>query len=291
MPQDFNSRWADEQRHHALIPPPKDVSNKDTRSSYLVVDSRDRNTDISPSSSHYVVEYDDPFVDVVSAELVYARLALSRNNVDASTCEFSVIVETTTLLGPIVLPTGYFNPAEICGRVNAAIASSSSSISISFDATSQKFVFASSVGPFGLDFSSRNSCKALFGFHSTVKVIESVPVGSEWIVESAYPFVANDRVNDYAIMIIDNFWNMKSSNNATNGAFAIIDGEISEHSGEGRSVAKKYFNPPLNDLGRLKVRFVDRQGKPYSFAKEDHYFVLKIECLKNGRKYGWGAAP
>lgn len=271
----------------AIIAPPSAADARATRTNYLFVDSRDREFEVYPCSSHYVIEYDDPFRDVVSAELVYARVALSRNNVDESTCEFAVVVGPDTF--PIVLPTGYFRPQEVCDRINVVLSSTTSGVVASFDADSQKFVFASSVASFALDLSSRRSSTALLGFHSTVRSAPSVqqPSGGEWRVVSDYPYVPTDKVNDYAIMIIDNFGNIKSSNNAANNAFAVIDQDTSARSGEGMPIAKKYFNPPLNDLGRLKVKFVDRHNRPYSFAKEDHYFVLKLECLKNGRKYGW----
>ena len=267
-------------RNSPIIEPPNpnDVV-RETRMNYIVVDSRDRDTDIFPSSSSYVVEFDDPYRDVVSAELISARLPLASCNVDDTNSEFGISCTIKNL--DVVLPKGQYSADEILALVNAQI---QPDFSMTYD--SKKFSFSSGIGPFEIDLSSRLSCKALLGFRSTTLKVSSVSLGGLDIIVAPFAAVLDGVSNNYAILVIDNFNNIKSANNATNNSFAVIDREMSQNSGENAPIAKKFFSPSLNELTRLKIRFVDYFNRPYEFEEKDHHFVLKIECLKNGRRYG-----
>lgn len=262
----------------AVIEPPSEFK-KDSRFSYVVVDSRDRDTSIFKSSSKYTIDFDDPYRDVVSAELVSARLPLSSYNVDDNNSRFALSSPSSTgITVEVSLQKGLYSHIELVDIISNII--SSEGYSIAFDTTTHKFAFTCT-SDFVLDFSSEFSCGALLGFRSNVDRIFSV---NKKIV-APYPAFLDKCSRNYAIMIIDNFNNLKSQNNATNNAFAIIDREECEGSGENKPIAKKYFNPPLNEISKLKVRFVDYMNQPYDFSEKDHYFVLKLECLKNGRLY------
>ena len=259
----------------AIIEPPSE-HKKDTRSAYVVIDSRDRDMNIFKSSSKYVIEFDDPYRDVVSAELISARLPLSSYNVDEYNSSFSI--SSGGFVVNVSLEKGLYSHAEIVDKISNII--TPHGYSISYDTSSLKFSFTNSLD-FVLDFSSQFSCGTVLGFRSNAGKISSV---NNKIV-APYPAFLERCCRNYAIMIIDSFNNLKSQNNATNNAFALIDQEECNNSGENNTIAKKYFNPPLNEISSLKIRFVDYMNQPYDFSEKDHYFVLRLECLKNGRLY------
>ena len=266
-----------------IIRPPASASAGDTRTSFLVIDSRDRDVAISPSSSSYVIDFDDPFTDITSAELVYARLPLSRNNVGQANCIVSIRVDDKVCT--ISLPFGELTQVDVCDLINAALTRASLDVHASFSNDSQKFSLTSmTLASFVLDLSDPASAKGLLGFGSRALRIESTQLTSGGSVIVS-PFKASfvSKCN-YALMYIDSFNSIRSVNNAANNAFALIDKELTANSGDDRLIAKKYFNPPLN-LTRLKVRFVDYYGEPYEFSEGEHYFTLKLECLKNSGKY------
>ena len=270
-------------KNSAIIEPARTAAS-DVRVNYLVVDSRDRDTSVWPSSSSYAVEFDDPYKDIVSAELVYARLPLASNNVDAWTSTFAVEARNGQSF-QVTLATGQYSAQELCEAINAAL--QPSGVVVSFLASYRKFEFASPAA-FSLDLSAANSLKSLLGFRSLAATCQSslVAATATWTLRAPYPALLEGQTRNYAILSIDNFQNLKSVNNATNNSFAVIDQELVTGSGERREVAKKFFNPPLNVLFNIKVRFQDYAGMPYEFAEKDHYFMLKLECLKNGRRYG-----
>ena len=270
-------------KNSAIIAPPPPGSTGTNRFNYLAVDSRDRDYQIYPTSSCYMIEFDDPYKDIVSAELVYARLPLSSNNINETNSTFIVTMTGSGTIQKVVLPKGQYSALEICAMINDIL----SPIGVLLSYGDNKFTFSASEG-FAIDFSSPDSCKSLLGFRSQVQQVQSLIQSlNNHKIASPYPAMIDCDINNYAIMMIDNFNNMKSTNNSTNNSFALIDKEMCADSGENKPIAKKYFNPPLNDLCRLKVRFLDYYGAPYDFSEKDHYFILKLECMKNSRRYGY----
>ena len=47
----------------------------------------------------------------------------------------------------------------------------------------------------------------------------------------------------------------------------------------------KYFNPPLQNLTKLRIKFIKYGGELYDFNGHEHSFVLAISCLNQSHKY------
>ena len=264
----------------ALIPPPEN-REKNTRVNFLVIDSRDRDALVYPNSSNYSVDFDDPYTDIVSAELIFARLPLSDVNVAAYN-DVVRLVSTSSPPMTFTLPHGLLGGQEIADLLNVAF---SGLVSTAFSSSTRRFTLTSLLNePFFLDLSMPNSAKTLLGFSTLTKKVASVYAAPDHVLTSSFEALTNQSLN-YALMFIDNFNNVKSANSPTNNAFAVIDKSLTQSSGDDRPIAKKYFNPPLPFLQRLKVRFIDYYGNPYEFADEEHCFTLKLECMKNSSKY------
>lgn len=259
----------------AIIEPPDNEKRKETRFTYVIVDSRDRDYDIYKSSSKYTIEFDDPHRDVVSVELVSARIPLSTFNVDDYNSSFVLNSGGNTL--EVKLPQGYYSPDDVVDIVSQII--TPHGYTLLYDPISMKFEFTNSTD-FTIDFSSPFACPILMGFKKTQ---EFYSVNNK--IVAPYPAVTDAISQNYALMIVDNFNNLKSTNNATNNAFALIDREVCLGSGENKPIAKKYFNPPLNEISRLNIKFMDYMNRPYEFSEKNHYFMLKIESLKSARLY------
>lgn len=64
----------------AIIPPPEDLENKFS-TKHIIVDSRDRNRQTYPNPSKYSIAFDEPFVNVHSAELTVYDFPFNEYNI------------------------------------------------------------------------------------------------------------------------------------------------------------------------------------------------------------------
>ena len=246
-----------------LIPPPS-KTDMSTRSIQVVVDSRDRDKKIYPQAYSYAIEFDNPFCDVVSVELSSANIPLSRRNVDSSNCAFFFNGGLVTF----PLSRQYYSVSEILSFLVSQTA-----LTVTFD--SNRFTF-SSLAPFTLSFQLPNSACFLLGFADNSvnsSLANSLTSTSDASLLGFTP---------YAVLSIGGFKNLTSVSNVVRETFAIIDEDCKYK----EKIATKYFNPPLADLRRLRIKITDSEGNPYPFSQKDHYFQLKMSCLKNGRSLG-----
>lgn len=258
----------------AIIRPPS-AESREVRAHTLVIDSRDRDRTLYPDAASYTIDLNETLCDVVSAELVRAWLPLSKDNVRPGCDAFWIDAQE------VRLPHGrYATTAELAAAANAAMSALGLGASFALDAATGKLSLAAAT-PFVATF---GDTAALFGFRSG----KLACAGPAPLAASSPPDLEASVNGNYALMYIDGFHNLKSNNGATDCSFALIDAQALARPSPQGPLAARSFYPPLPDLRQLRVRFVDYEGRPYRFAGPDHVFQLRLECLKNGRRFAFG---
>jgi hypothetical protein len=234
---------------------------KQTRTINLVVDSRDRDLKMYPSLNNYVIELNEPLMDVVSAQIVAGEFPLRSVTVNAR-CK-SILVNNIRY----EVPNGWYTREELAEVLSRIL---SVDVEIKYEKYCFRFPTLTVVS-----FEQPDSLWPVLGLDS-----KSYTVPTSGILLSNRKSL-EDSI-DYAIMSIDNFYTLTSDNNATDNAFVLID-QLGLGTGASYLV-QKFFNPPIN-IQKLKIKFVDYDNEPYLFTKNHHHFVIKFECLKTPYRF------
>ena len=155
---------------------------------------------------------------------------------------------------------------------------------MSYNSKKDSFKFTSD-SVFTFKFNQQEKTLAyLLGFREN-QDYTAVSVGGQFELEAE--FKCNFDYNNYVIMDIEQFDNLKSVDSELNRTFAIIP----KDSYNKQNVIDlpqyiKRFSPPIGKLNKLRIRLYDRFGNDYDFQNQDHRFELLITSFKQQRKYG-----
>ena len=270
---------------HAIITPPK-ISLKDipVRKNRYIIDSRDRNTKRYPNPSKYTIELEESLTDVISAELVLTDFKFNKYNIT----NYNNILHTSS--GDYTLTPGIYTGSSLASELETQ-----TGLTVTFSDITQKLTITP-VSGVTLNFKSLEQKQ--YDYNERIDVYPRGSIGKllgfgifEYDLDAGVafeaPFSIDLETSNYIIMFMQQAKVIKSRNNVTHNAFAIIN--KLENSSNGLvmhdNVIKKSFNPPIADLRKLVFKFVDYDGNLYDFQNKDHRFEIVFTTLKQTRCY------
>lgn len=280
----------------------------------LIVSSADRNLTAYPLPSSYAINFDEPFVDVVSLTLLSASVPLIAYQVSDSNNKVSFFTFADNTRYDIELPEGNYEPPNALASVLENLMNDACGVpslfSVTYRETVDGFRFTSDVkfallfdggvvayGPQVVDEFSittptgvidrletagdktisypTDSAARVLGFGPKNYVSEKK--GLDEVVQSA--FMRDVSHTQTAIMYIDGADVNVSINNVLNRSYAIIGPkQAALESWLFDRHVNKNFNPPIGKLGKLRIRILDVFGKPYNFQNQDHRLEFLVSC-------------
>jgi len=253
----------------AIIKPPfEQLKNTPLRYTRVTIDSRDRNQLNYPNPNDYVVEFEE-IEDVISGEIVILQVPFSSYLIHSFNNTFKLDGEIITLN-----PSNY-TKTSIVNEINRHL----SNITISYEDNRDAYTFTNSTtSDFTLIFS--NHLSKMLGFKDTYDTYQSV----KGILKA--PFRANFDVDKYIVMVIDTMSINVSSNSVLNKSTVLVSrGDSLLNTKSSTTPIKKYFNPTIGRLYKLRVRFTDYYGNPYDFQNQDHRFDIVYESKRQLNRY------
>ena len=267
--------------HNAIIPPPV-LTDADTKTTRIMIDSKDRDTVLFPDQNCYEVRFDDDIEDVMSVQLQSIDIPLSSYMINKYFNTFTLSFDNTD--NNVVLDYGDYTPAEFADMVTTKMnAISNKHFHVEYVTFTDNFKISAN-SSFSISFKKQDdnaSLHSLFGFnHDTYTAIQ---VGSQYVIKSLYR--KNFKFNNYLVMSIDQFDLLKSNNNNIHRTFAVIVENYSNINIGDLPQLLKTFTPPIARIARIKISFKDRFGNPYDFQNIDHRIELIFTSFKQKRKY------
>lgn len=274
---------------NAVIEPPKEYLFYENNKKYtrIVIDSKDRNTELFPSPNDYEIVLDDDINDVVSVQLVSADVPFSSYMINDVFNTIHVIVGGVTYA--VTLITGdYTVPSELGAHIQARLndVTASTNFTVDYDTVKDNFKFRSKVA-FTLSFAGRsNPLSMLLGFikQDYVSSVDSgAPDAYDNVVKA--PFRKDFAFNRYVYLVIEQFELNKGNAKPINKSFAALTKQYTSLAMNDHPKIVKYFSPTIPRLSKLRIYFYDRFGNKYDFQNQDHRLELQFTSFKQLGKY------
>jgi hypothetical protein len=278
----------------ALIKPPfedfknKEVGNKFTR---VIIDSRDRNTSIFPTPSTYDVELDEELEDVTAVEILVMDVPFSTYLINNSNNKLTIVHGTGSQFDQVrtvSITPGDYDGTQFASSVRSAINTQTSMLmDVLYNPIQDNFVF-SSTSAFKITlstFPTSNLYKVL-GLDQQEHPSKLGPPnasGHTNFVWSKYRKDFSD--NKYIIMNVEQISLNVSRNTIINKSLALIPARYSALNHFSATPIKKFFNPPIGRLTKLRLSFRDYYGNYYDFQNQDHRLDIMFESNKHLRRY------
>ena len=289
----------------SVIKPPDDlIKNMPSRYTRVVIDSRHRDTDIYQDPANYSVEVDQYIEDVICGEIIITDIPFSNYVINKNNCSFYIGSSpsatrqdlglanslkmsyksfksaelSTALLNMtfIVLDQGiYTNESLITHIANKLPAG----FTISLNIQTLKVMISSTNGWFSLYFP--NYLGNMLGMDGSY-VYFSVP-GDDSITSTG---VISLNVENYIVLSIYNMSINVSSNDVINKSTMLVSRTDSMLNSKSNLVPiKKYFNPVIPKIIRIRVKLTDSYGNPYDFQNMNHRIEILYESRRHLMKY------
>lgn len=278
--QSLISHSKDDYYKNSVIKPPEDslFYEGDTRTTRIVIDSKDRNKTVFPEPNKYENVFDDDINDVISVQLLNISLPLSTYLINKHFNSITLIVGGTEYTAQLAV--GNYDATELATEIATKLNATSSGITFTVTYLSKTDNYSiQGSGAFSIDFSQKNSLGLLLGFKDKL-------ITSDGTNNITSEFRKNFEYNNYAVMFVDQAEINKNQNNPLNKSFAIINKDYSKLNISDDPMIIKSFSPPLNKLAKLRFTFYDRYGNLYDFQNQDHHMELLFKSHKQKRKYG-----
>lgn len=280
--EDFHQSFIDK----AVILPPESKPDFEVykRFTRVVIDSKDRDTDLFPNTNAYEITLDDDIEDVLQVQLLNIDIPLSTYLVNNHFRTFLVSTSNAIQYTEVTLDIGNYSDTELAIELEKALntAFSGDTFRVEYVKKTDNFLIKST-HQFSVQF--QNALALLLGFQESVIYMSQSTGVAPWTNTIQSPNRSNFKYNNYAVMTIDQFDINKSNNNTLNKSFAIIMNNYSSMNISDDPQIVKRFSPPLSRLTKLRIKFYDRFGNPYDFNGLDHRFELLFESFKQKRKY------
>jgi hypothetical protein len=242
----------------------------------VIVRSADRDRQLFPQANSYEIALDDDINDVDTVELLSAHLPFTEYVVRPGRRAFKVNGER------VAIAVGDYgrDGAALAAAVQGAVRASSPSLAdatVAHDLRTDGFVLACSGTTLQLSFEDPESMHALLGFH------EGGSYGPAEVIAS--PLRRTTGAGDEMIVTIDQFELNHCASSTSHRCFASFTREPPTYSNPRDACIKKYFNPPLARLGKLRITLQNAAGQPYDTQGQDHRLELLFVSSKTRRKY------
>ena len=263
--------------NNAIIPPPQNEPfiEKNTKTTRIVIDSKDRDLNLFPAPNSYEVRFDDDIEDVMTMQLISIDIPLSSYMINKYFNTFTLNSQD------IILEEGDYTDQELAQHITERIVTLTGvPIVVTYTSKKDGFIFTGT-SPFSISFKTQkpgNSLHSMLGFkHETYTSDVSNVITS--------PYRKNFNFNNYIVMCIDQFDLIKSNSNNLHRTFAVIVKSYYDMNMGDIPQLIKTCTPPIARLSRIKISFKDRYGNPYDFQNIDHRIELLFTSFKQKRKY------
>jgi hypothetical protein len=277
-------------------------SNKklDVRYTRVVVDSRDRNTNLYPTPSSYSINLEETIEDIFIGELLVANIPFSQNLINKNNNCIKIKVNSVEII--VLLKSKNYTETELATEIQTTLNNNPASLingysfSVLFDADTLKYSFACNY-PFQVIASDRietdyngndenkytkNSAFKILGFGK--EVYTSVNESSVYRIDA--PFSRNFTDSNYIVIYIDEFSINKSISSNLNKSFAVVqDRYISLSYFSATNFIKKFFPQPIAKLSKITIKMYDVDGNLYDFDNKDHRLEIMLHSYKHVRGY------
>lgn len=278
-----------------------DASKKmDVKYTRVILDSRDRNTNLYPDPASYSINLEEIVEDIFIGELLIANIPFSEYLINNNNNLLKLKINTNEII--INLTKRNYTESELAIEIKDKLNSNQISIlngyvfDVNYDPNTNKYSFYCNV-PFEMvasdrveeDYNGNNENKytqksafKILGFGKQVYGSVSKPGTNEIIA----PFSRNFKDSNYVVIHIDQFSINKSISSILNKSFAVVqDKYISLSYFSATSFIKKFFPQPIAKLSKLTVKIYDVDGNLYDFDNKDHRLEIMLHSYKHVRGY------
>lgn len=305
---EFNSSL----RKHSVQPTPDPSSiPSNSEKHYLVVDSRMRNELLYPNPNKYELQLEECLNEVVGIDILKADVPFSRYKIHSGNnklqftwggTKHTITIRTGDYFGS---PDEVFLATEIQSKMNTAIGVSvdNPDINVSYDSLEDKIVFKNEASSPKPSFSitagevvNQSSGKREYLDNSIGKTLGMKP--------KTYDMIPQGETNEYYIIPDyrhqfekDSYILLRlkaggqraevldSVEEPIKSSFAVIDRNEGDLNKVDVERIGKTFPTRLNSLSKLRIEFVDIEGREYDFQNKEH----RIEFLVRTNDKGYRA--
>lgn len=288
-----------------------DASLRFQNRAILIVDSKDRSNREEPNK--YTVKLNKSYRDVVSIELKNADIPNSDYIINENNNMF-YFQDTQELIDTdqyyqIQIPVGHY-PADdptldsIRSLLEQALnLAGPNTYTVTVDPNKMQFTITqtSGSGIFRILFvfpKETEACQAGNGNNQLPSHIGEVlgfRTNANLKGNTTYtaPYVYNLRPSKYIVLRIRNLERVDSNHTPVQDAFCILSVDTRFQNYQlcnnvdqlDNEVYQKDFNPPLGELDRLEIEFLDSNGKPVNFRGRNHFMTFEIVSLSRFSNY------
>lgn len=294
----------------AVIKPPfvefanKEIAHKYTR---VVIDSRDRNTDMFPTPAQYDIAMEEDIEEVTSAEVVVVDMHLASYMVNANNNKVYATVSTVNYVADI--PFGDYTTSSFADALSTALQTSivGTSFETVYDSVRDRFdIWANSM--FALDFKGTavtyageranmgtmvtpykaKSAARLIGFANAVYTSQAgagVSPVNGYTNKLSSVYRRNFTENNYVVLSIAQMSVNKSINDVLSRSLALIQPSYMSLNVCKDEPIRKMFNPPIPRLTKVSITLRDYWGNLYDFQNQDHRIEIVFMSHKHISKY------
>ena len=268
-----------------------------TKDYHVIIDSRDRNHDVFPTTSEYEVYFNTVYKDVVSIELLSAEIPHSGYPVNSNNNELHFQETNAQVSGntyyTATIPQGSYTATELATKIQEKMnLVGQSTYTISIDSNSRKFKIISNLSGgdnlFNLLFRGTST-----KYHDTTRYsyrtrsIGAVIGYKRNDLTGSGSYTAQNQYNikgeKYVMLHIDDLNNMEGVGSGVSNAFSKItlNSNLNDTRFYNMSeyISRKSFNPPMNNLSKLTIKFKNYDGSLYDFGGIEHSLFFKITTL------------
>lgn len=285
-----------------------DASLRYQNRAVLVVDSKDRALNEEPN--RYNLKLKKTYRDVVSVELKNADIPNSDYIINDNNNNFYFQDEQDQVgdcdYHTLQLPIGNY---PIDHDTNDSVRSlleaglnmidSANTYEVLVDQNTQMFTFTQTAGSgvFNILFRSPKTAGEGSGNNLLPNNIREVigfkPI--DQVNDTSYTahYTYDLRPAKYIVLRIEGMERVDSPHDAVQDSFCVLSVDtrlnnfmLSNNCDQlDNEVYQKDFNPPLGELDRMNIQFLDQNGNPYNFRGKDHVLVFEIVSLSRHSNY------
>lgn len=264
-----------------------DAKLNPTKTTRLVVDSRDRDLSKYPLPHSYTIRLDEPIHDVTTLTLIVSDVPFVAYLIDQSNNQLTIILADGTM-GTATIPTGDYTGVSLAKAVSTALGAQFTSLTIQAihsDLTDN--ISFSCRKPFSVSFSANGSIARELGYSANTTYSSSPVQGEYYPTTYTYTIMPSFRRDTHAnpaiLLAINSASVITSVNTNVNQKFAILTPMRNMLSVAAPDLPMKVFNPPVASLSVFSVEFTNYDGSPVDFQNQEHRLEFLLTSLRSAK--------
>jgi len=269
-------------------------NNNYIKEHFILIDSRDRNTNDYPDTNNYQVDLNQDYKEILKVELISSNIPKTEYLINLSNNNLTFSVSSTTY--DIQIPIGNYDINTLATALQNAMNAAGSGLSFTVSVISlTNKINISSTSNFELLFNGGTELynqteRAIYKENSIGKILGFSPTD----LSGALTYTSDKQYNlhgpTYILLHISEFNNIDGLKSSVQDAFAKIPLDTSHNEYKFFKNSNDYcvetvFSPPLAKLSQLNVRFLNYDGSFYDFGGLEHSFLIKLRCLNQSQGY------